>query len=306
MPLITLESSQRPYLIDRILPAYAMHLLVGSSGAGKSTLLCQLWGDFRMGKPFFGYKTNPCPVVYISADRTPETTHETIARTGAQINSEDVYCMVDRKRWKWPRSIDGIKAATAKILPQKNDVLIIVDGFTSLFRKPNDHFEVAETLMDITRFLREYRLTMLGVCLIPKVREGERIADARQQVLGAVTWAAHTETVLLIEPASNKDRENDERRLTILPRNDPTTRFALKFDDRGRLVEAAEEIADCAFDFQLSLLQPGAEFATADLVTWAKNAEVSSRTAHTWINKQMENGAVKRLVRGRYKKEFAV
>ena len=57
------------YLIDRILPAYQIHLLGGASGAGKTTFLLQYLRQALDGGDWFGHKCNRMRLAYIACDR---------------------------------------------------------------------------------------------------------------------------------------------------------------------------------------------------------------------------------------------
>jgi hypothetical protein len=56
------------YRIKRVLPKFGLAAIYGASGTGKTFLILDAVMSAADGRPWFGYRTKPCPVVYVGLE----------------------------------------------------------------------------------------------------------------------------------------------------------------------------------------------------------------------------------------------
>lgn len=294
----------REYIIEDVLPTKGVHLLAGPSGAGKTTLAFQLLEAVSKGEPWLGHPTKKMKCAYISADRASISVWETLDRMELDI---EVFSLVDEQLEKASLTDVIIPRLTAKFGGRPD--LIYIDGFTSMCPggQMNNYMDVALWLAALQRYVQKIGTTILGAVHTAKVREGEEIKNVRQKVLGSVSWAGYSETVIIVEPSDSADVENNKRVVYICPRNRPESREYAYVED-GKLVLHGDtklvEAGAAAFllDRLLPLIDMGADktFTHNRLWLMAENKGVKRRTFDNWLKKLVEEGTILRLQKGIY------
>lgn len=294
----------REYIIEDVLPTKGVHLLAGPSGAGKTTLAFQLLEAVATGQPWLGHATKKMKVAYISADRASISVWETLDRMELDI---EVFSLVDEQMEKASLTDVIIPRLTAKFGGRPD--LIYIDGFTSMCPggQMNNYMDVALWLAALQRYVQKIGTTILGAVHTAKVREGEEIKNVRQKVLGSVSWAGYSETVIIVEPSDSTDVENNKRVVYICPRNRPETR-EYAYVEEGKLVlhGASKEAEVGAASFLLDRLLPTVSvdldgtFPHNRLWLMAENKGVKRRTFDAWLKKHVDNGKIFKLQRGIY------
>lgn len=285
------------YIIDPILPATEIHLIAGSSGAGKTTFMLQTIIEWREGKPILGYKANPKPFAYVSCDRSQEGIERTLDRVGIDPSTMP--------------TIDGRGRTFQQIV---NVALANIPGVEVLFieaiqsinpptqKSVLEFNSVSRFLNDIALLSKRHKLTIVGTVHSPKAKEGEKYTDARQRVLGSVAWAAFTETILLIERVKPEDVYDNRRKLYLLPRNAKEECFDYRVDDRGRLVEIIDVVADVELLKFTNALPFEEDIPTVDFLAFCEGKSISRRTIFRWLGEAIENGLLINIKRGYYRR----
>lgn len=290
------------YFLDKFLAKRQVNLIAGSSGSGKTTIVFQMYAASLVGGEFLGMKVPPIKWGYIAGDRTCESIIETQKRTGAE--SLKIFSLVDQNMV----GKDLAKVVIPRLpsfLGYKPD-LIFVDGFTNMVPegKFNDYGSVAFWIASLQRFCTRQDFTIWGAAHTPKMKEGERIPDPRQSVIGSVAFGAFSEDMMVIEKSFKKDQE-DTRIVHILPRNAKEYNVRCSFQD-GRIVPdlaqvQSERVKLDGAEFLLDpLLTPGAKFMAVDMEHLAKKKGVSRATFYRWIHKLAKQGRLSKENRGEY------
>ncbi len=290
------------YFLDKFLAKRQVNIIAGSSGSGKTTLIFQLYHASITGGMFLGMKVPPIKWGYIAGDRTHESIKETQLRTGAE--GLKIFSLVDENM---------VGKDLAKVVIPKlpgflgyRPELIFVDGFTNMVPdgKFNDYGSVAFWIASLQRYCTRQDLTILGAAHTPKMKEGERILDPRQCVIGSIAFGGFSEDMLVIEKSFKKNEE-EKRIIHILPRNAKEYSVPCNFQD-GRIVldvahvkEEATKMSGAEFLLE-PLLVPGAKFMGVDMEFQAKKKGVSRATYYRWLNKLVKAGRLSKGNRGEY------
>lgn len=291
------------YFLDKFLAKRQVNLIAGSSGSGKTTLIFQLYHASMTGGTFLGMKVPPIKWGYIAGDRTHESILETQKRTGAE--GLKIFSLVDQNM---------VGKDLAKVVIPKlpaflgyRPELVFVDGFTNMVPegKFNDYGAVAFWIASLQRYMTRQDMTLLGAAHTPKMREGERIVDPRQSVLGSIAFGGFSEDMLVIEKSFKKDQE-DRRIIHLLPRNGRERQILARFGENGQIEMDVAQLRDEAVkmsgaEFLLEpLLTPGAKFMAADMEFLAKKKGVSRATFYRWLNKLAKCGRLSKENKGEY------
>lgn len=214
---------------------HQVHLFAGSSGTGKTTVLFQLIDCMKRGEPFFGRPTQWHPTVYATIDRTELETELTAERVGLPRD------FVPHYRFKFVRAdpedkddhrIERLILGCKNLHPDMK--ILIIDGITlfAVHGKINDYQEMAGWYQRIGDFARDHDICIIGVTHTPKQREGNKILDPRQMIIGSSSQGGCSGSLFVIE-STGKDRW----KMHILPRDLPEDDIEITKDDRGRLIE---------------------------------------------------------------------
>ena len=216
------------WLVDPIFPAGAMHLIGGASGSMKTTwLLQQLW-EWEQGLPLFGkYKSNPCPWVYITNDRSSRDTNRTLQRLGyhkwgfVEHAIEDLLPSIKVPGMNDIEMIGKVPDFWQHIFPKFPWAeLFVIEGLSSLLpdidkgRSQNKQEQIWG--INIRKYLGPTNKTIIATTHSPKVQAASGMStDDRSKFLGSQALIGGCSTMVFIE----KDPKTDKRAVKIMGRN---------------------------------------------------------------------------------------
>jgi hypothetical protein len=297
------NTTKLPDIIDGILPRHRVHLIAGPVGIGKTTMEMQMIEAVRDHKSFFGYATEPVPILYISADRTVEEHLETCERIGVPMDGIRMVTVEDYKSLPLLTEILSEHA--------KEGYLVIVEPLpfflVNHLNQPgniNDPLQVARWLTVIRKKCRVGKYTLLGSCHGAKVKEGSNYAIMREKIAGCSSWGAYTSTILYIEPADPSNPASRFRNVHFMFRNraNVSVQFQLNATN-GRFEVCEEGKSDAWLQLDKELFEwPNGSFSNQDIETWAEMCSCSRATAYRWVKSRLDKGLVTRLSRTNYLK----
>lgn len=288
------------YVLEDIIAENQVNLLAGGSGSGKSRLLFMLRAAIELGGKLFGRQTKQVRWGYIAGDRTSSSIHETLSRMGLSM---PVFSCVDNNL---------IGARVQDVFPLLVDALgyrpeiLAIDGFTSFVPKGelNNYAVVAKWLGELQNWCDREKVTVVGCCHTTKTREGEKLLDPRQRIVGSVAWASYSEGVIVIDKPFEEGEKEPWREISLCSRNHGTKIIHATFDETGWLVERegeAEEVKESALDMVLEeWLVAGAELLNKALERIVIEAGISRATFYRWLKKGKESGRFLEAGRGKF------
>lgn len=288
------------YVLEDIIAENQVNLLAGGSGSGKSRLLFMLRAAIELGGKLFGRQTKQVRWGYIAGDRTSSSIHETLSRMGLSM---PVFSCVDNKL---------IGARVQDVFPRLVDVLgyrpeiLAIDGFTSFVPKGelNNYSVVAKWLGELQNWCDEEKVTIVGCCHTTKTREGEKLLDPRQRIVGSVAWASYSEGVIVIDKPFEEGEKEPWREISLCSRNHGTKVIHATFDDTGWMVEREgtdEGTKEDVLEFLLGdLLLPGTEIVVRGLERVTEENKIHRATLYRWIKKGKESGRFLEAGRGKF------
>jgi RecA-family ATPase len=302
----------REWLIKDILPANELHIVAGPSGAGKTRWLAQAFEQWSKGQPVQGHESYPRPFVYVCRDRGNEDMEETLRGVGVDLVAFPYYSLLDAET-----KVETVEELIVSLQERRPELKVfIIDGLAMMapdnFRGI-DYQSVSKFACALSRLCHKKEITIIAVMHSPKQHSNERYDNPRQRVSGSVAWAAIANTIFLVEPFSDTDKNQRHRRtLLILPRNAAEESHDIMFDKSGRLVDVPADpkeeqdikITVSAMDGWLELLPAGAELKMDDLLDAAEDKGISRRSIFRWVESCLERGKLLRVGRGRYQKPF--
>lgn len=290
----------RPCIVDSIFPIGEIHIIAGASGVGKTTLGFQMLQDWSEGRTVFGYRSNPCPFVYVSCDRSKGSVQETLGRL--DIDPATIK-MIDARGIS-KHGTDGFKHildAARLLVP---DVRVLFIEAFSLLIPVGKHIELYRTTADylsaISRQLEKEKLTILGTSHSPKQRKDDEIIDPRQLVLGTVAWGGFVETIVAMQRVAPMNALDQRRRIYVLPRNAREEMFEYDVDKHGRFVEVGYESVTAVFDSYLTRLATGLLIPYERFTAAAEKSGISRSSLDKWLSDKVSDGILKRVTKGQY------
>lgn len=214
------------YIVDLLLPRREIHLLAGPTGAGKTRWLLDMLSAWEVGENVLGYKSFPCPWVYVVGDRTASGTLRTMDSMG--INADSIPVL---PAWDLRLSLED----TLHAAKERGAQFLVIEGFGRYAPERGNSTAIAHFLQDCYTWIHKLDLTILGVMESPKMKPRDRYGNPRQRISGAATWGHSTETIFLVEPADEQHPENPMRWLFVCPRNAPGQRLSASLSS-GRFI----------------------------------------------------------------------
>lgn len=295
-----------------VMPCNQVHTIAGGSGTGKTTLVFQLIRAMQEGTDFFGLKTQRHPLAYITFDRDEEETVETIERIWPEACDTDalkvtgipIICLPIVKPDAQRRGQDHrMDAAFATILAKAPEARAwIMDGLYTLCPDGdlNNYLNVAEWFQRMRDFCKANDITLIGITHAPKQREGNRIIEPRQMLLGSVAGGGFSSSGIVI---FQDKPESDNRTIYILPRNGANIRINAVFDHNGALRESAVELENIALYLWEAVLAPMPSeqvFSLQDLMPAMEKVQAARPTVHRHLNQLVAQGKVRKIKYGLY------
>jgi RecA-family ATPase len=299
----------KKFVVDGILPRGMVHLIAAPVGTGKTTLFMQQLDSIQRGAQFLGRDTYPANIVYITADRGEQESHNTIERLGLKIDMR-IVSLKDTKKSVIPYLETLIETYC------RRDDLVIVEPLNFFIRDANNRTgdinsfgHVSHFLLNIGRMARDMNLTVEGSLHSSKAKAGSGYAVPREKVIGSVAWTAFTSTTIVMEPADPKTPEDPGRTIYVLPRDERpfTLEYVVDSDAGGLLVPQAVFARRYKSNLDKFLdAHPHETFTNLEVESWKDTASVSVSTAYRWLEQKIKNGEVERVEKGVYKKRRVI
>ncbi len=80
---------KKDFIVDKLMKSNGLYCLVARPKVGKSLLALQLANSIATGNSFLGFKTNPCPVLYISTEMNSMQLVDRIDKMGLNFNDDN-------------------------------------------------------------------------------------------------------------------------------------------------------------------------------------------------------------------------
>ena len=302
------------WIVDKIFPAGAMHLIGGPSGVGKTTWLMQLLYDWEQGKKIFGkYQSNPCPWVMVNSDRGMRETTQTLERLGLGDWEFETYALEDliydqkTSKCKSPDfTLDILnKFPHAKLIVVEGIQAVMPDMSKTRSQNKNELIWALEQ----RRILTDGNRTVIATTHNPKVtNNGAPSNDERSKFLGSQGFIGSCSTMIGFEKGSNP--LVDSRLVTVMGRNfkDFKANYSVGKENGEFILESfGDEIVQTDDDKDLALtlwaLAQKEPFSVQDArAEVMRNAlDMSESTIQRWLRKQAEapDGRLEKLKDGK-------
>jgi RecA-family ATPase len=189
--------------VDTVVPSHETSILAGASGAGKTTLLLEVLKHLQQNKSVFGHAVaHDLKVGFIAADRTWEAYKRTAELVGVDTTKLYVRALVDD---------DDIDTACLERNPglilktlldemvKNNRDLVIVDPLAVLMGCDlNKYHVVAAKLINLNRYCRQNRITVLGTHHATKARTESGFKRPQDRINGSGALLGFTSTQLFM------------------------------------------------------------------------------------------------------------
>jgi len=225
------------YLIEQLLPTREIHLVAGAAGVGKTTWLLGVLMKWAKGESVLGFKSHPCPWMYVTGDRTKDGNIRTATRMG--IHPQELH-IADLPM----KPEEGLVQYLIKLKQKHPEVeLFVIEGFQSFSPngKPNEYTPTAKFLRQLTEFCQRENVTIIGVCHSAKRKKNDYYESSRDRMMGSGAWSAYSDCFIIVESADPEDSEATTRNITIMPRNDRNHIYKYDWKD-GLLAEVDSKI----------------------------------------------------------------
>ena len=225
------------FIIDKIFPAGAMHLLGGPSGSGKTTWLMQLMFEWEQEQLIFGkYQSHPCPWVYITCDRTLRETDRTLRRLGYGnwfIECHSLASILPKSGGKITESPDFCKHILQKF---KHAHLFVIEGLQALMpdvsRGRSQNKQELLWALEQSLILEPENKTVIATTHNPKIAQ-QGVQDDRSKFLGSQGFIGSCGTMIGFE---KDEKIENQRRVKVMGRNFPDMKLIYSLDENGKFV----------------------------------------------------------------------
>jgi AAA domain-containing protein len=253
------------FLIDGILPANEVHLIGGASGTGKSRFLLQhVLAPFIHREPVLGHEVHPVPYAYVSLDRS----YPSLLRT---LESLDLLGQIDNivtmdALGNEELNVPTIVKKTLELYPTTK--FLIIEGFQLIGGDDSraGYNKIGKALRQATMLCNKHKITILGVCHSPKLKENESFQNEREYILGSTGWASYSDTIIYLA----RNKKTATITIHVMPRNAKAEAYDARFVEGGKLVFVAGENKSELLTAHLVSFAKGDTTTRADLLTWAK------------------------------------
>lgn len=288
----------RSYLVDILLPKFALHLLSGSSGARKTTLGFQFVQRWEQGKPILGFESHPEPWAYLAIDRTVADVWEVLNIISYSPPEERIASLNDLE---WSLTFGSVIRYIKEKLPKGG--MLFAEGLQFLTPKQdnNQYVDVGKHLNFMRREAAKLGVTICATVHNAKAKPGEEYAHPRDAIMGSVAWGATTGSLFSLRRTGGE--HSTDRELMVCPRGAPEFKRKLEsINGRLELVDEDEsQEGNMMLDSYLTLVVPGEIFTTAKVREWAESAKISQRTMERWLTYRLKMGRIFRVAKGEYR-----
>lgn len=279
------------FLIDGILPANEVHLIGGASGTGKSRFLLQhVLAPFTQSLPVLGHDTRSTPYAYVSLDRSYPSLLRTLESLDllGQIQNVVTMDMLTNEEINVP----AIVKKTLQLYPQTR--FLVIEGFQLIGGDDSKagYNRIGKALRHATMLCNKHKITILGVCHSPKLKENEAFQNEREYILGSTGWASYSDTIIYL----SRNKKAATISIHVMPRNEKSEVFEMRFVEGGKLmfVKDAENKAEAITGYLVSLSE-GETVTRAEAITWAKvNVEAEDSTVDRALRRLMINSVLEK------------
>lgn len=284
------------FLIDGILPAGEAHLIGGASGSGKTTWIFQNFlAPWVAGEMVFDHESHPVPYVYLSMDRSRSSVTRTLTRLGLLDVLTRIVCLDEM-----PEDCLSLSAILKFALTKFPDSkLVIIEGFALIAgEKTNGYTAVGHLMRRTARLCTQHGLTIIGVCHAPKMRTDEAFQHSRELLLGSVSWAAYSDTIIVL----NMDEMTNVITVKVMPRNAAMESHALQFGQNGRLEPVITKSKKSFIQSRIEALASERPVTRDEIRAWGKASSISLRTVDAAIQFCIENKVLTVIGNGIYER----
>lgn len=289
-------SESPEFLIEGILPAGEAHLIGGASGSGKTTWIFQNFlAQWIAGQPVFEHESHPVPYVYLSMDRSRSSVTRTLKRLGLLDVLTRIICLNEM-----PEDCLSLPAILKFALTKFPDAkLVIIEGFALIAgEKTNGYTAVGHLMRKTARICAKDGLTIIGVCHAPKMRTDEAFQHSRELLLGSVSWAAYSDTIIVL----NMDEMTNVITVKVMPRNSAMESHNLQFGQNGVLQPVVTKQKKSFIQSRIEALTDGSPVTRDAIRSWGKASSISLRTVDAAIAASIENKVLTVIGEGIYER----
>ena len=297
-------SASQEWIVDKIFPAGAMHLIAGGSGVGKTTWLFQMLYEWEQALPLFGeYASHPCPWVYIACDRSLGDMQLTLERIGLgdwEFEAHSLEELLWDQQLKTCRDPNFADHVLRKFEYAK---LVVVEGLQAVMpdrsRSRSQNKEELLWALEQRHILAEKGRTVIATTHNPKLVQTQGASvDERSKFLGSQGFIGSCSTMISID----KGKMEEDRNMIIMGRNFPDIHlsFSQKPENNGRFVlegvgrKAVVTESDDRVQF-MTWAQAQYEFTVKDSVACGMRMGVSDATVERWLRQLVEEGVLVRI-----------
>lgn len=281
------------FLIDDILPANEVHLIAAASGAGKSRFIFQyILSPYIKGQKVLGHDVKSVPYCYVSIDRS----HAGVLRTLEQLGlDKEILNIVPMERIPNDQiNVPAIIRIVKKLYPETR--FIIIEGFQLInatdTRIKNEYARIGMALREATMLCGKHKITILGVCHAPKLKENESFQNPREYVAGSMGWAAYSDTTIVMI----RNKKTGVVTAEVMPRNAKEETYNFRFGQDGKLEPVGSLNKSGSVTQYIVDLSAGTSIMRADLVVYAeKNFEAGKTVVDDVLKALTTNGVLDKL-----------
>lgn len=284
------------FLVEGILPAHEAHLLGGSSGSGKTTFVFQVFlAEWQQGNAIFEHASHPVPYVYLSLDRSRSSVNRTLQRLGLTDQITRIVCQEDLPE----DASTPLQVISHALKAYSDSKLIVIEGFQLLAGENGKNYtNVAKVLKKVARICTEKKLTVIGICHSPKMKSDERFKHSREALIGSVSWAAYSDTVIILD----LNEDSGIISVNVMPRNAASEKHEMRFGENGVLQLVVKGTKRERLSIRVQSLPAERPITRGEILEWAKALEVSVRMTDEVIGECLKNNFLSPVGRGIYER----
>lgn len=308
----------KTYIVDTIFPAGSIHVISGPSGSGKTTWLMDMLRKWSQGQDVLGYKSNPCPWVYVSCDRSLLETDSTMRRLGLGDWRAPMHAIEDVMGQNEVGVLDTPSIfEIEKRFPHAQ--LIVIEGLQSLLpdagRGMSANKSELHWLIQIRKSILSKGKTIIATTHSPK--STVEYANARSNMLGTQSLIGGCSTLVQIDiPRDVREGGNKrdiqhcmDREVVLLGRDYPDHYITYTRKDNGEFDMSASYIVGretstksyptegehhTAWETRLRKWNASEPILAGHFKEWAEAEQVTVRTIERWRDKMVDRGKMKK------------